>query len=72
MEVLGYKFNTEKEAIQAVNALNSFWKLPKENGQSEFDLSIFSTWGGGFWCNENKYWYLPALGEPYKFEVPNP
>lgn len=72
MQVLGYKYNTEKEALQVVESLNNYWGLPKHNGQSEFTIDMFSTWGGGYWCLENEYWYKPVLGNPYVFQVPDP
>lgn len=72
MEIIGYKYNTEQEAQQAVNALNEFWQLPKPKGQSEFELAMFNTWGGGFWIREDNEWYKPVLGEPYEFEIPEP
>ena len=72
MEVIGYKYKTEVEALQSVTALNEFWELPKSKCVSRFTLSMFNTWGGGFWVNENNYWYQPVLGIPYKFEVPDP
>lgn len=72
MEHLGYKYNTEKEALNAIDALNNYWKLPKTNGESEFNINMFDTWGGGFWCLANNYWYKPVLGEPYIFQIPDP
>jgi hypothetical protein len=71
MKILGYKYKTEVEALQAVTALNEFSLLPKNKGVSKFELSMFNTWGGGYWTRENKEWYEPVLGKPYKFEVPD-
>lgn len=72
MEILGYKYNTESEALQVVSQLNTYWKLPKPNGESEFDLGMFDTYGGGYWCRANAQWYKPVLGNPYIFEIPDP
>jgi hypothetical protein len=69
MEIIGYKYETEAEALQVVDALNKYWQLPKPNGQSEFNMSMFNTLGGGYWIRENKEWYEPVLGQPYNFEI---
>jgi hypothetical protein len=72
MKILGYKYNSLEEAEKAVQDLNIFWQLPKENCISHFEISLFSNWGGGFWIYKNDYWYEPVLGIPYFFEVPDP
>jgi hypothetical protein len=71
MEILGYKYQTDAEALQSVSELNNFWGLPENKGVSRFTISMFNTWGGGYWIREDKEWYQPVLGQPYKFEVPD-
>lgn len=72
MEILGYKYSTKSQAEVVVNQLNTYWGLPNNGYTTKFDITMFNNWGGGYWAREDEQWYLPVLGNPYIFEVPDP
>lgn len=73
--MLGYKYNTEVEAITAREACDSFYGIPVApdditQNWVEYKFAEFNT---------PKFWYivfdeslLPVLGQPVEFEVITP
>lgn len=67
--MIGYKYNTEIEAINAQKNCNAFYDIPK----NKTDITQN-------WCNyiydQNNFWYIvydeslePILGEPIEFDI---
>jgi len=66
--MLGYKYNTEQEAINAQKNCNAFYGIPKR----ENDITQN-------WCSyefSENFWYIvydeslePILGEPIEFQI---
>jgi hypothetical protein len=73
--MLGYKYNTEPEAIAARQQCDAFYGIPKSPDdvtQHWVDYQFAE-------LNEPQFWYiiydvslLPILGEPIEFEVLTP
>lgn len=64
----GYLFE-ENQLQGVVDSLNSHWKLPVKDGESKFELDIFSPYNNTqYFLNESKEWYQPVLGVAYNVE----
>ncbi len=72
--MIGYKFNTEQEAINAFNLCNQYYGYPKPNCETE-------NWAPYYVANYDnpKFYYIiydpsltAVLGEPIEFTVTQP
>lgn len=73
--MLGYKYNTEQEAIAARQQCDAFYDIPK----SPEDITQHWVDYNFAELNEPQFWYitydvslLPVLGDPTEFEVVTP
>jgi hypothetical protein len=72
MEFLGYKYNTEQEAIDARKACADYYGLPvhpDDVTQYYVNYNKASLDTPVFWYIEYYQGTEPILGEPYQFEV---
>jgi hypothetical protein len=70
--IKGYKFTTESQAQQAVNACNVYYGIPKEGDDTTLNWVMYSK----AQLNKPIFWYITydeslqvVLGEPTEFEV---
>jgi len=69
-KIIGYSFEIKNLAETAINQLNTYWKLPKANGETVFTLqNTLTAYPSGYYCQENADWYLPVWGEPKEYDV---
>ena len=75
MEILGYQYITEQEAINAVNLCNTYYGIPKTPND------VTQTWCDYLYANLNTppFWYIKyadslsiVFGEPTIFNVLTP
>jgi len=68
--MLGYKYNTEIEAINAQKSCNTFYGIPKSKND------VTQNWCSYEFSETDNFWYIvydeslePILGKPIEFDI---
>jgi hypothetical protein len=70
--MIGYKYNTEQEAIDVRSQLATYKGLPKENGTTLYWVDYNYSEIDGFYYIVYDEGVEVVLGEPIEFEVTEP